>query len=282
MSSTDSLALASGKGHRDENFPVASFVLRRDLRAPVMAFYRFARAADDVADDPASAPEDRLRLLAQMRATLDGRSDSDGPALALREALADREVPLTHAHDLLTAFERDVTKLRTADWDDLLDYCRYSAMPVGRFMLDLHGEARALWPLSDALCAALQIINHLQDCAKDRRALDRVYLPLDCLARHGTSAEALDAPTASPALRAAISELRKDAALLLDNAAAFPTAIRDRRLGMEVAMIDALARKLLDLLQRRDPLSQNVHLGKFAAARIGFGAALRRLVVGAR
>jgi len=278
MSGTDSLALASGKGHRDENFPVASFVLRRDLRAPVMAFYRFARAADDVADDAANAPEEKLRLLVQMRATLDGRSDADGPALALRRALAGGAVPLTHAHDLLTAFERDVTKLRTADWNDLMDYCRYSAMPVGRFMLDLHGEARDLWPLSDALCAALQIINHLQDCAKDRRDLDRVYLPLDCLARHGTSVEALDAPAASPALRAVIADLRQDAAQLLDKASAFSAAIRDRRLGMEVAMIDALARKLLDLLQRRDPLSQNVHLGKFAAARIGFGAAFRRLV----
>ncbi|MBA4767088.1 MAG: squalene synthase HpnC [Porphyrobacter sp.] len=278
MSGADSLTLASGKGHRDENFPVASFVLRRDLRAPVMAFYRFARAADDVADDPASASEEKLRLLAQMRATLDGSSDADGPARALRMALADRPVPLTHAHDLLTAFERDVIKPRTADWDDLLDYCRYSAMPVGRFMLDLHGEARALWPLSDALCAALQIINHLQDCAKDRRDLDRVYLPLDSLARHGTSVEALDAPVASPALRAVIADLRKDAEQLLNKAAAFPGAIRDRRLGMEVAMIDALARKLLDLLQRRDPLSQNVHLGKFAAARIGLTAAVRRLV----
>jgi len=278
MSSADSLALASGRGHRDENFPVASFVLRRDLRAPVMAFYRFARAADDVADDPSSAPEEKLRLLGQMRATLDSRSDADGPSLALRRALQDRPVPLTHAHDLLTAFERDVVKLRTTDWHDLMDYCRFSAMPVGRFMLDLHGEANELWPLSDALCAALQIINHLQDCAKDRRNLDRVYLPLDSLARHGTSVEALDAPVASPALLAVIADLRKDAGQLLDKAAAFPTAIRDRRLGMEVAMIDALARKLLDLLQRRDPLSQTVHLGKFAAARIGLGAAARRLV----
>lgn len=278
MSAIDSRALASGKGHRDENFPVASFVLRPDLRGPVIAFYRFARAADDVADDGVAAPDEKLRLLAQMRATLDGRSDADGPARSLRLAIENGPVPLTHAHDLLTAFERDVTKSRTADWDDLIDYCRYSAMPVGRFMLDLHGEARDLWPLSDALCSALQIINHLQDCAKDRRNLDRVYLPLDCLARHGTSVEALDAPAASPALRAAIAELRQDTEQLLGKAAPFSTAIRDRRLGMEVAMIDALARNLLELLRRRDPLSQPVHLGKISAARIAFGALLRRLI----
>ena len=87
------------------------------------------------------------------------------------------------------AFRRDVTKLRYADWGELMDYCRYSAMPVGRYVLDVHGETRATWPLTDALCAALQIINHLQDCAKDYRALDRVYLPLDTMAAQGATPE---------------------------------------------------------------------------------------------
>ena len=81
--------------------------------------------------------------------------------------------------DLLEAFRRDVTKLRYADWDELMDYCRYSATPVGRFVLDVHGESAPTWPANDALCAALQVINHLQDCAKDYREIDRVYLPLD-------------------------------------------------------------------------------------------------------
>ena len=74
-----------------------------------------------------------------------------------------------------------VTKLRYRDWDDLIDYCRYSAMPVGRFVLDVHGESRDTWPANDALCAALQVINHLQDCAKDYRELNRVYIPEDAL-----------------------------------------------------------------------------------------------------
>ena len=99
--------------------------------------------------------------------------------MALRQALARARLTPQHALDLLEAFRRDVTKLRYADWDELMDYCRYSAMPVGRFVLDVHGEDRALWPANDALCAALQVINHLQDCAKDYRELDRVYLPLD-------------------------------------------------------------------------------------------------------
>ena len=110
-----------------------------------------------------------------------------------------------HAQDLLTAFRMDVTKLRYRDWDDLIDYCSYSAMPVGRFVLDVHGESRALWPANDALCAALQIINHLQDCGKDYRDLDRVYIPLDALAEAGATVEALGAdarrPRCSPASR---------------------------------------------------------------------------------
>ena len=88
----------------------------------------------------------------------------------------------------------DVTKRRYRDWDDLMNYCRYSAMPVGRFVLDVHGEPRSTWPANDALCAALQIINHLQDCGEDYRNLDRVYLPLDLLAAMAPGSRQLDGP----------------------------------------------------------------------------------------
>ena len=106
----------------------------------------------------------------------------------------------------------DATKLRYRDWDDLIDYCRYSAMPVGRFVLDVHGESRATWPASDALCAALQVINHLQDCGKDYRDLDRVYLPLDALAAPAPTVEdARRADSATPALRALLCRARANA-----------------------------------------------------------------------
>ena len=112
-----------------------------------------------------------------------------------------------HPLDLLVAFRQDVTKRRYGDWDELMEYCSYSAMPVGRFVLDVHGESEDTWAPSDALCSALQVINHLQDCAKDYRDLDRVYLPLDALAAHGTRVEALAAPAASPQLRACLVSL---------------------------------------------------------------------------
>ena len=168
---TETADLASGKGHNDENFPVASFLLRPEHRAPVMAYYRFARAADDIADNEQATQATKLDLLAAMRAGLDG----DGPpeAVALGAAMAARRIDPVHAHELLDAFVRDVTEARCTDWDDLIGYCRLSAMPVGRFVLDVHGERRDTWPANDALCAALQVINHLQDCGKDYRTGSR-------------------------------------------------------------------------------------------------------------
>src|SRR5262249_22584329 len=157
----------SGKTERDENFPVASVVIARRCRVPILAFYRFARAADDVADHPRLAEGEKLAALDLLEATLLGRTDAADDAVPLRRALADTGLTPGHALDLLTAFRLDVSKRRYRNWDELMHYCNYSAMPVGRFVLDVHGEARSTWPASDALCTALQVINHLQDCAKD-------------------------------------------------------------------------------------------------------------------
>src|SRR6185369_16317675 len=123
-------ALQSGKGHHDENFPVASFLIAPKYRAPVLAFYKFVRAADDVSDSPSAAPDEKLALLEQMRRSLVGESDVVAEGVALRTILAERGLSAVHALDLLEAFRRDCTKLRYQGWDDLIDYCRYSAMPV--------------------------------------------------------------------------------------------------------------------------------------------------------
>jgi len=199
----------SGKGHRNENFPVASFLIHPRHRSAILAFYNFVRTADDIADHAALAPQEKLDLLDRLDAGLVGENDDDAVAIRLRDALAERALSPRHAQDLLAAFKLDVTKLRYRDWDDLISYCSLSAMPVGRFVLDVHGESRSTWPANDALCAALQIINHLQDCKDDCRDLDRVYIPLDLLAAHGIGVEALGAPRASPALLAALHSLRQ-------------------------------------------------------------------------
>jgi hydroxysqualene synthase len=265
--------LQSGKGHNDENFPVASFLIAPRHRAPVMAFYKFVRAADDVSDNPSAAPQEKLDLLEQMRLSLVGESDAVPEGVALRSILAERRLPAVHALDLLEAFRRDCTKLRYQDWDDLIDYCRYSAMPVGRFVLDVHGESQSLWPANDALCAALQVINHLQDCAKDYRELNRVYIPQPMLAAAGIGVAALGQDKANPALAGVISTLARKNAGLLETSRPFARGIQDSRLALEVDLIQTIAEDLTRLLMNRDPLSEPVHHSKMDVA----GLFLKRL-----
>lgn len=269
----------SGKGHRDENFPVASWLLRPENRAPILAFYRFVRAADDVADHPGLKPDEKLAMLDQLEAALLGHGAPDPEAEPLRRALAERGLSPRHAQDLLNAFRQDARKSRYENWSELMSYCALSAMPVGRFVLDVHGEApERVWAASDAICAALQVNNHLQDCGKDYRNLDRVYLPLDTLAVYGATAEDLGADRASPALRAAIAELARKAEALLREGKALPDLIQDTRLSLEITAIYRLAEVIASGLQRRDPLSEKVHIGKAGFAVIAMTAASRALI----
>ena len=269
--------LASGKTHRQENFPVAA-LFARPFRAPVMAFYRFARTADDVSDNAVAEPHEKLALLAGMRATLNGDAEADPDSLALRRTCLERGLDPQHGLDLLEAFRRDVTQLRYGSWDELMDYCRWSAMPVGRFVLDAHGEDRAAtWAASDALCAALQVINHLQDCGRDRAEIDRVYLPADALAAEGIGVEALDAPRASPALRRVLDGLLDRTEGLLDASRPFASRVRNGRLAYDVAVIQRLAEALCGRLRRCDPLNERVHHSKAEMARLAVVAGLDRL-----
>ena len=266
----DAGQLRSGKGSKDENFPVASRLVHPRYRAAILAFYEFVRVADDIADHTTLSEAEKLAHLDGLGATLDGRSDVNPEGIKLRAALARHRLSPQHAKDLLTAFRMDVTKHRYADWDDLIDNCAYSAMPVGRYVLDVHGESRATWPSSDALCAALQVINHLQDCADDYRNLDRVYIPLDAFKACGTSIDALRAERASPELMRCIRGLAERTAALLEQSRPLPALVRDARLSLEISVIQMLARHLVGLLQTRDPLSERVHLDKFGVAAIGF------------
>jgi hydroxysqualene synthase len=266
---TDPAALRSGKGYRDENFPVASRLIHPRHRGAILAFYEFVRVADDISDHETLEGKEKLALLDHLEAGLTGQHDEQQEAVALRAVLRERNLPPRHALDLLTAFRMDVTKLRYRDWDDLMGYCAYSAMPVGRYVLDVHGEDHSIWPANDALCAALQVINHLQDCRKDFLALNRVYVPEDALAAAGARVEDLGRERATPELRRCLSALAARTGRLLDDSAAFSARIKDFRLGMEVAVIQSLARRLVALLLRRDPLSERVHLGAGAVAGVG-------------
>ncbi len=261
--------LRSGKSHRDENFPVASHLIHPRHRGAILAFYEFVRIADDIADHASLAEAEKLAHLDQLEASLLGKDDQVPEGVRLRTVLRERSLAPRHALDLLTAFRMDVTKLRYQDWDDLMNYCSYSAMPVGRFVCDVHGEDRAVWPANDALCAALQIINHLQDCGADYRNLNRVYVPLDALEASHAGVEDLGRPVAPATLRDCLRKLALRTGTLLDQSAAFSPRIADFRLAMEVAVIQALARRLTTLLIARDPLSESVHLKAPAVALVG-------------
>jgi squalene synthase HpnC len=263
------LETPSGKDRGDENFPVGSFLIRKDLRVHVHAFYRFARNADDIADNPLLPADDKVRRLDRMGEILEGAAGDDSPAAtAMRLSLAETGTTAQHCHDVLRAFRLDATKLRYRDWDDLMEYCSYSASPVGRQLLDLHGESRDTWPASDALCSALQVLNHLQDCADDYRNLNRVYLPLDLMGEAGIAVDELTAPTASPGLRRVLDRLLDDTDRLIATAGRLPGGVAARGLRWESATIVGLARRLSRRLRRGDPLATRVALSKsdFAAA----------------
>lgn len=252
----------SGKDRSGENFPVGSWLIARPLRAHVHAFYRFARNADDVADAADLGAEEKLRRLDLMAAALDGGPGDQAPAAAaMRVSLAESGVPAVHCHELLDAFRQDAIKRRYADWGELMAYCRLSAAPVGRYLLDLHGESRDTWPASDALCAALQVINHLQDCAEDYRELDRVYIPEDMLAAQGLGVAVLAEQRSGPHFRAVLDACLARTSPLVAQARDLPGGIRSAGLRREAAVIVALAASLVRLLERRDPLAGKVKLG---------------------
>lgn len=262
---TASVELSSGKTAKDENFPVGSWLLPAALRPHVAIFYAFARAADDIADSPILAPEEKIARLDAFEAVLTG-ADPVGHASPksrrMRASLAETGVTPRHCQDLLAAFRQDATKLRYAGWTELRGYCTLSASPVGRYLLDLHGESRLGYPASDALCDALQVLNHLQDCQDDYRALDRVYLPLDWLEQQGGTVADLDKPRATPAVRRAIDRTLDAVEELLVLARELPGRLRSRHLAMESAVIVRLAERLTVLLRRGDPLAGRVALSR--------------------
>jgi squalene synthase HpnC len=253
----------SGKGSRDENFPVGSFLISARLRPHVALFYAFARAIDDIADNPKLTPEDKIARLDGFAAAITGRiTDVPGyeKAYRLRLSLAETNVPAQHGLGLVAAFKQDAIKLRYADWDDLMGYCNLSAAPVGRYFLDLHGESKDAWPAADALCNALQVINHLQDCADDYRNLNRVYLPQDWMAAEGAEVAELGADRSSARLRRVLDRCLDATETLLVLARELPGRLKSSRLAMESALIVEIAIALSAMLRAKDPVAGRVEL----------------------
>jgi len=267
----------SGKGAGDENFPVGSFLLPKALRPHVAAFYAFARAIDDVADDPALPDTEKARRLKAFDGALRGEQgfgEAFAKAHVLRESMAATSVSTVHGSDLVAAFVQDCDKKRYQSWDELVGYCEKSANPVGRYLLDLHGEARSGYRYSDALCTVLQIINHLQDCKDDKQTLDRVYVIERWLAEEGGSLGDIDGASASPALRRVIDRMLDGCDALMIDARRLPFALTHKSLAMESAVIVKLADRLIARLRTSDPIAGRVALSKADFARAGIAGAV--------
>lgn len=241
-----------------ENFPVASVLLPRALRGPVAAIYAFARSADDFADEGQLPADQRLAMLAAYRAELDAieaNKPTEHPVFRrLRPAIADHDLPLPLFRDLLDAFEQDVVKTRYANFAELADYCRRSANPVGRLLLRLF---RADTPenllRADAICTALQLINHWQDVGIDAAKGDRgrIYLPQDDMARFGLDDATVRSRVASADFRSLLRfQVERARALMLSGA---PLGWDlPGRIGLEIRAITAGGLRVLDKIEAVD------------------------------
>jgi hydroxysqualene synthase len=265
MSKPAAVETPSGKGAGDENFPVGSFLLARPLRPHVARYYAFARAIDDIADNPILTAKDKTRRLEGFARAIKGKDKGEAyaKAIALKKSLEETGVDKRHALDLVSAFKQDAVKLRYQNWAELMDYCNRSASPVGRYLLELHGEDKAHFKYSDALCNALQVINHLQDCKDDYASLDRVYLPQDWLKKFKGRTEDLKGGVSTEGLLAAIRQCVAASRKLMEAARKLPAHLESLPLAMESAVIVKIADRLLDKLAHADPVAKRIELNAF-------------------
>lgn len=257
--------IASGKDAAYENFPVGSWLLPAPLRPHIAKYYNFARTIDDIADTDKLPAEEKCRQLNLFADVIRGQVTDDpalAPAVQMLRSLEETGITPQHCLDLIDAFKQDAVKTRYGNWDELIGYCLRSASPVGRYLLDLHGEDRAHYPYSDALCNTLQIINHLQDCQDDFQTLDRVYIPEPWFTEFGSPVAELSGDHASPGMRAMIDRALDKTEELMISARELPGVLSNRRLAMESAVIVRIADKLIVQLRSRDPLQARVKLSK--------------------
>ncbi len=262
-----SVETPSGKDAEYENFPVGSWLLPAHLRPHIAHYYRFARAIDDIADNPALSSQVKIERLTGFHNAINGTRTQGrdyATGFIMRDSLITTGVTEHHCLDLITAFKQDAIKNRYQNWQELVDYCLLSAAPVGRFLIDLHGGTSNGYGASDALCIVLQVINHLQDCKEDYELMDRVYIPLEWMEAHRVDVKELSGNQLSPSLRQVLDRIITETETLMPLARQLPGGLRSRRLAMESQVILNIAEALIRQLKSNDPLARRVKLSKFA------------------
>jgi phytoene synthase len=238
-----------------ENFPVASLLLPHQYRRPIALIYRFAREADDFADE-GDAPDDvRLAQLAHFGRELGNIESGRPPGIAwfaeLATIIREHQLPVDAFRDLLSAFSQDVTKKRYADYSEVLDYCRRSANPVGRLLLTLYGKVTPQnLAYSDAICSSLQLINFWQDVAIDYR-VGRIYLPQDEIARYSMTEQQIANADANSNWKSLMAFQVARTRNLLHTGAPLGRVL-EGRIGLEMRMIIAGGYRILGKIARID------------------------------
>ncbi|MGM0563435.1 MAG: squalene synthase HpnC [Pseudomonadota bacterium] len=263
-----------------ENFPVASKLLPARLREPVAAIYAFARVADDIADEGDADADTRLRQLEQMDTLIQGLELGNVPEdpiyIALADTIAHHQLPTRLFRDLLDAFKQDVTKTRYNDFDELLDYARRSANPVGRLMLHLSGnDSEQNLNDSDKICTALQLINFYQDIQQDIRENDRVYIPLTELESYELGPEDIRMENQSAAMQALMQFQIHRAQKMLSDGAGLGKRLSGR-FGLEIRLIVAGGLRVCYRLSQQEDLYSRPRLTRGDWLRILFAALFKR------
>ena len=262
----DSIETTLTKNHKQENFPVGSWLLSQKIRFKILIFYKFARAADDIADSANLSSNEKIKRLNLFKKAIESNKSNKikiSKVEDLRKICIKNKIKINHALNLLKAFKQDAIKKRYKNWSELIRYCKYSAVPVGRFVIDLHKEKQKAYKYSDPLCIALQILNHLQDCKEDYENLDRVYLPMQFLKKYNVKLSQLKKNVTEKNLRLVFNEILKNTEKLIIEAGNNKKNMKHIHLSLETSFILEIAKKLLQLLKNNDPLKKKVMLKKF-------------------
>ena len=246
------------KTAKDEQFPVKQLV-PASLRPLVDAYYQAAREADDIADNPCLQQDEKLRRLAAVREAFlqPSAADDRSEIRRLGKLFAAENLDASLFLDLLTAFERDAAGRPVRIWEELMDYCRYSAAPVGRFILAVHDEAPSAILPAEQLCIVLQMINHLGDIKQDLSRLGRCYIPQDMMQKYGVRPSDFGLNYTSSAVRELLDEMLSRTGAMLKEAALLPALIRNFRLRFNICVILSLTNSMLQKYKRADFLQNS-------------------------
>jgi len=266
------------KTQKQENFPVAFCLFPKKYRQIITDYYNFARYCDDIADNASLQKEEKYVLLDEAEQALYGKG-SLPCATTLRQDFLIEHFDFSLATDLLVAFRQDVENAPYQTWRELLNYCQYSAAPVGRFMLALFNENPSTYLPASALCSVLQIVNHIQDLHHDVKYLNRIYLPQDLLKHYHVSRKSLSQPICSKNLHFLINDVLTRCRGLLKDAEILPEIVKSLRLRVYLCVVVVLTNILIKRIYNGDILASDIKLSKFDCFRALFAGGIKALFI---